>query len=99
MYKRQDFLINGNIKNSVNFPELVEPRLSDFRITLSNKNHPGMIGKITTVLADNKLNIVDMINKSRGDLAYNVIDLETKPSEKVLSELGALDDVINVREV
>ena len=94
-----DFLNNGNIINSVNFPELVEPRPSEFRITLSNKNHPGMIGKITTVLADNKLNIIDMVNKSRGDIAYNVIDLETKPPEKVLVELSALDDVISVREV
>ena len=94
-----DFLNNGIIKNSVNFPELIEPRPSEFRITLSNKNHPGMIGKITTVLADNKLNIIDMVNKSRGDIAYNVIDLETKPPEKVLVELSALDDVISVREV
>ena len=94
-----DFLNNGNIKNSVNFPELIEPRPSEFRITLSNKNHPGMIGKITTVLADNKLNIIDMVNKSRGEIAYNVIDLETKPPEKVLVELSALDDVISVREV
>ena len=94
-----DFLNNGNIKNSVNFPELIEPRPSEFRITLSNKNHPGMIGKITTVLANNTLNIIDMVNKSRGDIAYNVIDLETKPPEKVLVELSALDDVISVREV
>ena len=94
-----DFLSNGNIKNSVNFPELIEPRPSEFRITLSNKNHPGMIGKITTVLADNKLNIIDMVNKSRGEIAYNVIDLETKPPEKVLQELSSLDDVIHVREV
>ena len=94
-----DFLNNGNIKNSVNFPELIEPRPSEFRVTLSNKNHPGMIGKITTVLADNELNIIDMVNKSRGDIAYNVIDLETKPPEKVLIELSALDDVISVREV
>lgn len=94
-----DFLSNGNIKNSVNFPELIEPRPSEFRITLSNKNHPGMIGKITTVLADNKLNIIDMVNKSRGEIAYNVIDLETKPPEKVLDELSSLDDVIYVREV
>ena len=94
-----DFLNNGNIKNSVNFPELIEPRPSEFRITLSNKNHPGMIGKITTVLAENKLNIIDMVNKSRGEIAYNVIDLETKPPEKVLVELSALDDVISVREV
>ena len=94
-----DFLNNGNIKNSVNFPELIEPRPSEFRITLSNKNHSGMIGKITTVLAENKLNIIDMVNKSRGEIAYNVIDLETKPPEKVLQELSSLDDVIHVREV
>ena len=58
-----------------------------------------MIGKITTVLAENKLNIIDMVNKSRGEIAYNVIDLETKPPEKVLDELSSLDDVIYVREV
>lgn len=95
----KDFLENGNIKNSVNFPELIEERQSDFRLTLSNRNVAGMIGQITTILAENNINIVELINKSRDEIAYNVIDLETKPSEKVISDLEALENVINVREV
>ena len=95
----KDFLENGNIKNSVNFPELIEERQSDFRLTLSNRNVAGMIGQITTILAENNINIVELINKSRDEIAYNVIDLETKPSEKVIADLEALENVINVREV
>jgi len=95
----KDFLENGNIKNSVNFPELIEERQSNFRLTLSNRNIAGMIGQITTILAENNINIVELINKSRDEIAYNVIDLETKPSEKVIADLEALENVINVREV
>ena len=95
----KDFLENGNIKNSVNFPELIEERQSEFRLTLSNRNVAGMIGQITTILAENNINIVELINKSRDEIAYNVIDLETKPSEKVIADLEALENVINVREV
>ena len=95
----KDFLENGNIKNSVNFPELIEERQSDFRLTLSNRNIAGMIGQITTILAEYNINIVELINKSRDEIAYNVIDLETKPSEKVIADLEALENVINVREV
>ena len=95
----KDYLENGNIKNSVNFPELIEERQSDFRLTLSNKNVAGMIGQITTILAENNINIVEMINKSRDEIAYNVIDLESEPSKKVISDLEALENVINVRAI
>ena len=95
----KDYLENGNIKNSVNFPELIEERQSDFRLTLSNKNVAGMIGKITTILAENNINIVEMINKSRDEIAYNVIDLESEPSKKVITDLEALENVINVRAI
>ena len=95
----KDFLENGNIKNSVNFPELIEERQSDFRLTLSNRNVAGMIGQITTILAENNINIVELINKSREEIAYNVIDLETKPSDKVIEDLEALENVINVRSI
>ena len=95
----KDYLENGNIKNSVNFPELIEERQSDFRLTLSNKNVAGMIGKITTILAENNINIVEMINKSRDEIAYNVIDLESEPSKKVIADLEALENVINVRAI
>ena len=95
----KDFLENGNIKNSVNFPELIEERQSDFRLTLSNRNVAGMIGQITTILAENNINIVELINKSREEIAYNVIDLETKPSDKVIEDLEALENVMNVRSI
>ena len=95
----KDYLENGNIKNSVNFPELIEERQSDFRLTLSNKNVAGMIGQITTILAENSINIVEMINKSRDEIAYNVIDLESEPSKKVIADLKALENVINVRAI
>ena len=95
----KDYLENGNIKNSVNFPELIEERQSDFRLTLSNKNVAGMIGQITTILAENNINIVEMINKSRDEIAYNVIDLESEPSKKVIEDLEALENVINVRAI
>ena len=95
----KDYLENGNIKNSVNFPELIEERQSDFRLTLSNKNVAGMIGQITTILAENNINIVEMINKSRDEIAYNVIDLESEPSKKVITDLEALENVINVRAI
>ena len=95
----KDYLENGNIKNSVNFSELIEERQSDFRLTLSNKNVAGMIGQITTILAENNINIVEMINKSRDEIAYNVIDLESEPSKKVITDLEALENVINVRAI
>ena len=95
----KDFLENGNIINSVNFPELVEPRKSKFRITLSNHNIAGMIGQITTILAENNLNILNMINKSKGEIAYNVIDTDSEPSNAVEEGLMKLEGVINVRVI
>ena len=95
----KDFLENGNITNSVNFPELIEPRKSKFRITLSNNNIAGMIGQITTILAENDLNILNMINKSKGEIAYNVIDTDSEPSNAVEEGLKKLEGVINVRVI
>ncbi len=95
----KDFLENGNIINSVNFPELVEPRKSKFRITLSNNNIAGMIGQITTILAENNLNILNMINKSKGEIAYNVIDTDSEPSNAVEEGLKKLEGAINVRVI
>ena len=95
----KDFLENGNITNSVNFPELIEPRKSKFRITLSNNNIAGMIGQITTILAENDLNILNMINKSKGKIAYNVIDTDSEPSNAVEEGLKKLEGVINVRVI
>ena len=95
----KDFLENGNITNSVNFPDLIEPRKSKFRITLSNNNIAGMIGQITTILAENNLNILNMVNKSKGEIAYNVIDTDSEPSNAVEEGLKKLEGVINVRVI
>ncbi len=92
-----DFLENGNIKNSVNFPECSLDRNGKKRIAISNQNTPGMIEKITGLLAENKLNVANMINKSRGNLAYNIIDLEGDVSDALIKKIQAIDGVINVR--
>ncbi|HNQ18068.1 MAG TPA: phosphoglycerate dehydrogenase [Smithellaceae bacterium] len=92
-----DFLENGNIKNSVNFPECFLDRSGKKRITISNQNTPGMIEKITGLLAENNLNIADMINKSKGNLAYNIIDLEGDIGEDLVGKIKTIEGVINVR--
>jgi len=94
-----DFLENGNIKNSVNFPSLTLERSTPFRITFSNNNVPKMLGNVLSLLADENLNVVDMLNKSRGEVAYNIIDVDTQPSENLLAKIAAVDGVIKVRNI
>ena len=92
-----DFLQNGNINNSVNFPSVNLPRTTKNRIAIANRNVPAMIGQIATSLGELGLNIADMTNVSRGDLAYNLIDIENGVDEEALSRLSAIENVINVR--
>lgn len=92
-----DFLMNGNIRNSVNFPEVVVPRESDNRLIIANANVPNMLGQISTAMADAKLNIHDMVNRSHGDLAYTVVDVDSKISSSVRDQVAAIDDVMMVR--
>lgn len=94
-----DFLENGNIKNSVNFPECSLERSDKTRLTISNKNEPGMIEKITRMLADNKLNIADMINKSKGNIAYNIIDVEGDTNGDLVKKMQSLDGIVAVRVI
>ena len=95
-----DFLENGNIRNSVNFPSISLDRAANAvkgtRIAISNKNVPKMLGQILSILADQNINVVDMINKSRNEVAYNLIDVATRPSDAVLAEIAAIQDVIKV---
>ena len=96
----RDFLENGNIVNSVNFPKckMEEPvPANGTRICIANKNIPNMVGQITTVLADAKCNIAAMVNQNRADVAYNIIDVENKIGEDVADKLKAIDGVIAVR--
>ncbi|HBY00425.1 MAG: 3-phosphoglycerate dehydrogenase [Gammaproteobacteria bacterium] len=96
----RDFLENGNIKNSVNFPSLSLDREVEAnkytRLTISNKNVPKMLGQILSVLADQNINVIDMLNKSRGEIAYNLIDLESPPSEEVVAAIIKIKNVIKV---
>ncbi len=96
----KDFLENGNIKNSVNFPNLHLDRDNNTekgsRLAISNKNVPKMLGQILSVLADQNINVIDMLNKSRDEVAYNLIDLEVSPSEEAIAAIAQIDDVIKV---
>ena len=93
-----DYLENGNITNSVNFPGVSMSRTpGTARITFSNDNVSGVLGRVLSVLADNKVNVIDMVNKSRGELAFNIIDVETTPEAAVFSAIQAIAHVIRVR--
>ncbi|MDH4226063.1 MAG: phosphoglycerate dehydrogenase [Deltaproteobacteria bacterium] len=92
-----DFLENGNIVNSVNFPRLVLERSSQYRIAVVNRNVAKMLGKVTNVLADFNLNVVDMLNKSRDDIAYNLIDVESAPPLEVIAAMEQVEGVICAR--
>lgn len=95
-----DYLENGNIVNSVNFPAVSMGRVANSsRITFSNDNVSGVLGHVLSVLADKKVNVIDMMNKSRGELAFNIIDVETKPSDDVVSAIAAVEHVIRVRVI
>jgi D-3-phosphoglycerate dehydrogenase len=93
----RDFLENGNVRNSVNFPEAVLPRIGGNRVAISNDNVPNMVGQISTCLADAGLNIADLLNKSRGDLAYTLIDTDAPIPAEVLARLRAIPGVLSAR--
>jgi len=93
-----DFLENGNIRNSVNFPTLVLERSGHgVRLAMANRNVPRILGKTLSILADRDINVIDMLNRSRDDIAYNLIDIEAEASEEVVAAIQAIDGVINVR--
>ena len=91
------FLRYGNIENSVNFPTISMEPSEGHRIGISNKNVAGSLGELLSVLADRQINVIDLINKSRGEIAYNLIDIADPPSEPMLSDLLAIETVIGVR--
>jgi D-3-phosphoglycerate dehydrogenase / 2-oxoglutarate reductase len=92
-----DFLENGNIKNSVNFPDVsLERGNSAYRLALANKNVPRILGSVLSILADKNINVIDMLNKSRDDIAYNLIDIETEPTDELVDAILKIDGVVNV---
>jgi len=92
-----DYLENGNILNSVNFPNVAMARESAYRLAIANANVPNMVGQISAVLAAAGLNIHNMVNKSRGDMAYTLVDVDSAVPDAVIERLSAIEGVLNVR--
>tara|TARA_R110002096_G_scaffold124002_5_gene268141 strand:- start:12860 stop:14038 length:1179 start_codon:yes stop_codon:yes gene_type:complete len=95
----KDYLENGNIRYSVNFPEARLPRLDSWRITLANANVPNMVGQVSTCIANAGLNIEDLLNKSVGDLAYTIVDVNGEPSAELIKEIGSIEGVLTLRNL
>ena len=96
----REFLENGNVRNSVNYPEAVLPRLpGTTRLSIANRNVPNMVGQISTALAMHRINIADLLNKSRGEYAYTLIDADGAIGAEVLAEIGAIEGVLAARIV
>ncbi|HLD09800.1 MAG TPA: phosphoglycerate dehydrogenase [Methylophilaceae bacterium] len=93
----REFLENGNISNSVNFPSVQMPRESAFRLAIANANVPNMLGQISTTMADVGLNIHNMVNKSRGEMAYTLLDLDSAVPDVAVAKIRAIEGVLNVR--
>jgi D-3-phosphoglycerate dehydrogenase / 2-oxoglutarate reductase len=95
----RDFLENGNILNSVNYPDVVMMRESPYRIVIANANVPNMVGQISTAMASANLNIHNMINKSRSDFAYTLVDVDSPIPPELCERIAAIDGVLSVRDV
>ncbi|MEM6512815.1 MAG: phosphoglycerate dehydrogenase [Pseudomonadota bacterium] len=95
----RDYLENGNIRYSVNFPECRMPRGDSYRVTIANANVPNMVGQISTALADAGLNIDDLLNKSLGDLAYTIVDVNGPVTDETATALQGIDGVLRLRNL
>ena len=93
----REFLDNGNISNSVNFPAVHMPREAAHRVAVASANIPNMVGQISTAMADAGINIHNMVNKSRGDIAYTMLDLDSPAAESALAKIRAITGVMTVR--
>ena len=94
-----EFLENGNILNSVNYPDTHMGRNGGYRITFCNENVPKVLGHVLTVLADHNINVIDMMNLSRGEFAYSIIDVENQPDPGVMSAINGTEHVIRARSL
>jgi len=94
-----DYLENGNIINSVNFPNATLTRGTEHRLTVANANVPNMVGQISTTMAEAGLNIQEMINQSRGDIAYTIVDVDSEIPNSVVDAIAAIDGVMMARVV
>ena len=95
----KDYLENGNIRFSVNFPAARLPRLDAWRITLANANVPNIVGQMSTCIAHAGLNIEDLLNKSIGEFAYTIVDVNNEPSLELLEQIGSIEGVLALRNL
>lgn len=95
----KDYLENGNVRHSVNFPEARLGRLDAWRITVANANVPNMVGQISTCIADADLNIEDLLNKSIGHVAYTIVDVNGEPTDELLNEIRSIEGVLTLRNL
>jgi D-3-phosphoglycerate dehydrogenase len=93
----RDYLENGNVLNAVNFPDVVMARESPFRVGIANANVPNMLGQISTTMARAGLNIHNMLNKSRGQMAYTLVDVDSSVPQDAVRELEEIEGVLMVR--
>ena len=95
----RDFLENGNITNSVNYPRCVQPRESKVRLCITNKNMPNILARISKLFADHNLNIENMVNRAKGDYAYTLIDTNSDVRQDIIVRIEAAEGIINVRVI
>jgi D-3-phosphoglycerate dehydrogenase len=93
----RDFLEHGNVANAVNFPAVTMGRESAYRVAIANANVPNMVGQISTAMAQAGLNIHNMVNKSRGEMAYTLVDVDSPVADSVLDRIRAIEGVLSVR--
>jgi D-3-phosphoglycerate dehydrogenase / 2-oxoglutarate reductase len=93
----RDYLEHGNVVNTVNFPAVAMARESAYRVAIANANVPNMLGQISTAMAHAGLNIHNMVNKSRGDVAYTLVDVDSPIAANVLADIAAIEGVLSVR--
>jgi D-3-phosphoglycerate dehydrogenase len=92
----RDFLENGNIRNAVNFPDVAMQRESPFRVGIANANVPNMVGQISTAMAQAGLNIHNMLNKSKGEMAYTLLDVDSAVPDEVIRRIAGIGGVLSV---
>jgi D-3-phosphoglycerate dehydrogenase / 2-oxoglutarate reductase len=93
----REFLENGNVTRSVNFPEAVLQRTRPHRVAIPHRNVPNMVAQILTALADQNLNIADMLNQSRDEISYTLVDLDAEPNEATLDRIRSIEGILSAR--
>ena len=94
-----EFIEHGNIRNSVNFPNCELERTTAYRICFANQNVPKVLSQVLNLLAEENINVVEMLNKSRDNIAYNILDIDSEPSAEVLAAIAGTEQVFHLRSI